>query len=264
MGLPLQLPAGAVSAAGALASRVAALLACAGVEARPPAAGAGAWSLALTEPPDLAALYAAADGIALPDGTLILPRGDVARATAWLAEERSLDWARDLLVIGEREDLVIVLDLDVAGARAGGGVLEAPTDGLASFQRVARSVVGYLERRLGVAGAEAAAPEVRAREAAARRDLPALVEALAEAMYPGAERQVAHAALTLGALLSERGDEAALDAFARSVEARVAAAPRGAAGPERLAAWRACEIVAREAGSEAIAAACAARASGGG
>ncbi|AUX30395.1 MULTISPECIES: hypothetical protein [Sorangium] len=252
-----------MSAASALASRVAALLAHPGVEARLQAA-AGAWPLDLAEPPDVAALYAAADGLALPDGTRILPRGDLARATAWLTEERSLDWASDLLVVGEREDLVIVLDLDAAGARAGGGVLEVPTDGLASFQRVARSVVGYLERRLGVAGAEAASPEVRAREAAARRDLPALAEALAEAMYPGAERQVAHAALTLGVLLSERGDEAALDAFARSVEARVAAAARGAAAPERLAAWRACEIAAREAGAEAIAAACAARGRGAG
>ncbi len=248
-----------MSAAGDLASRVAALLAHPGVEARPAPSDAGAWPHGLAEPPDVAALYAATDGLALPDGTRILPRGELARATAWLTEERSLDWARDLLVIGEREDLVIVLDLDAAGARAGGGVLEAPTDGLASFQRVARSAVGYLERRLGVAGAEPAAPEVRAREAAARRDLPALVEVLAEAMYPGAERQIAHAALTLGALLSERGDEAALDAFARSVEARIAAAPRGAGAPERLAAWRACEIAAREAGAEAIAAACAAR-----
>ena len=32
-------------------------------------------------------------------------------------------------MIGERDDLVIVRDLDTAGARAGGGVLEAPTDG---------------------------------------------------------------------------------------------------------------------------------------
>ncbi|WP_438019226.1 hypothetical protein WMF18_09220 [Sorangium sp. So ce315] len=253
-----------MSAGGDLASRVAALLACAGVEARPASGGAGAWPHGLAEPPDVAALHAAADGLALPDGTLILPRGEVAQATAWLVEDRSLDWPGDLLVVGEREDLVIVLDLDVEGARAGGGVLEVPTDGLASFQRVARTVVGYLERRLGVAEAEAASPEVRAREAAARRDLPALVGALAEPMYPGAERQTAHAALTLGALLSERGDEAALDAFARSVEARVAAAPRGAAAPERLAAWRACEIAAREAGAEAIAAACAARARGGG
>ncbi|WP_437929951.1 hypothetical protein WMF37_12175 [Sorangium sp. So ce291] len=255
-----------MSAGGDLAARVAALLARAGVEAQPASMGedAGAWPSGLAEPPDVAALYAAADGLALPDGTLLLPRGGVARATAWLIEERSLDWAPDLLIIGEREDLVIVLDLDVEGARAGGGVLEVPTDGLASFQRVARSVVGYLERRLGVAGAEAASPEVRAREAAARRDVPALAEALAEAMYPGAERQTAHAALTLGALLSERGDEAAMDAFARSVEARVAAATRGAAGSERLAAWRACEIAAREAGAEAIAAACAARARGGG
>ncbi|WP_437783506.1 hypothetical protein [Sorangium sp. So ce1097] len=257
-----------MSAGGDLVSRVAALLACAGVEARPASTststGAGAWPHGLAEPPDVAALHAAADGLALPDGTLILPRGEVAQATAWLVEDRSLDWPHDLLVVGEREDLVIVLDLDVEGARAGGGVLEVPTDGLASFQRVARTVVGYLERRLGVAAAEAASPEVRAREAAARRDLPALAGALAEPMYPGAERQTAHAALTLGALLSERGDEAALDAFARSVEARVAAAPRGAAAPERLAAWRACEIAAREAGAEAIAAACAARARRGG
>ncbi|WP_129346671.1 hypothetical protein [Sorangium cellulosum] len=251
-----------MSAAADLASRVATLLAQDGVEARPPSAGAGgagAWPADAAEPADVAALYAATDGVELPDGTRILPRGDVARATAWLVEERSLDWEDDLLVVGEREDLVIVLDLDVAGARAGGGVLEVPTDGLASFQRVARSVVGYLERRLGVPGAEAASPEVRAREAAARRDLPALAAALAEPMYPGAERQVAHAALTLGALLSERGDEAAMDAFARSVEARMAAAPRGAGAPERAAAWRACEIAAREAGAEAIAAACAAR-----
>lgn len=252
-----------MSAASDLASRVAALLAHGGVEARPPSASAGAWPAEVPEPEDVAALYAATDGLELPDGTRILPRGEIARATAWLVEERSLDWEHDLLIVGEREDLVIVLDLDVEGVRAGGGVLEVPTDGLDSFQRIARSVLGYLERRLGLPGAEAASPEVRAREAAARRDLPALAEALAEPMYPGAERQIAHAALTLGALLSERGDEAAMDAFARSVEARIAAAPRGAEGPERLAAWRACELAAREAGAEAIAAACAARAQGG-
>jgi hypothetical protein len=76
------------------------------------------------------------------------------RATVWLKEEKSLDWDADLTVIGERDDLVIVRDRDPLGVRAGGGVLEAPRDGLSSFRRVALGVIGYLEVRAGVGRAD--------------------------------------------------------------------------------------------------------------
>jgi hypothetical protein len=245
------------------AARIAGLLAQPGVEARH-GQSAAVWPFELPEPPDLTALYQVADGVTLPDGTVVLPRGELAGATAWLKHERSLDWASDLLVLGEREDLVIVLDLDPARARGGGGVLEAPTDALAAFRRISRSTIGYLERRMHLGDGQDAAPEVRAQEAAERRDLAALSAALAEPMYPGAERQLAHAALTFGLLLAERGEQsAAIEAFERSVAARVAVAPRGAGESERAAAWRACAIAAREAGREALSVECSARARGG-
>jgi hypothetical protein len=220
------------------------------------------WPVAAPEPADLAALHAASDGLALADGTTVLPRGDLARTTAWLIQDRALDWPEDLVILGEREDLVIVLDLDLARARAGGGVLEAPTDGLSSFRRVTRTLLGYLERRAGLSAGDPA-PEVLAAEAAARRDREALRAALAEPWYPGSDRQEAHAALVLGGLAAAAGDEAAaVEAFERSVAARVRAAPRGAGALEQAAGWRACAAAAREASAPALADRCLAKSSG--
>lgn len=263
---------GGLGGRGDLAARVEALLGCAAVaERRGPSeapwplgslASLGSLgSLAAPEPADLRALYAESDGLVLADGTTVLPRGELARTTAWLIQDRSLDWPADLVVLGEREDLVIVLDLDLEGARAGGGVLEAPTDGLASFRRFTRSLLGYLERRAGL-GEGDAAPEVLAAEAATRRDREALRAALAQPWYPGSDRQEAHAALVLGALSAGAGDEAAaLESFERSAAARVRAAPRGAGDLERAAAWRACAAAAREVNAPALAERCAQKAS---
>jgi hypothetical protein len=214
------------------------------------------------EPDDLSALYAVTDGIALADGTRILARGEIAAATAWLEAEKSLEWGEDLWVAGEREDLVIVRDLDAAGTRAGGGVLEAPTDALSAPARVALDVIGYLEERLGTAAEHA--PERAAREAVARRDAEGIDRAIARGFYPGAERELAHAALSLGALRAGAGDaERALEAFGRAVEARVRAAPRGAGPSEARAAWKTCAVAAEKAGAPSVAEACRVRAGGG-
>ncbi len=213
-------------------------------------------------PWDLAALHAVADGFELADRTRVLGREASAKATAWLIEEKSLDWDADLLVIGERDDVVIVHDRDRGGARAGGGVLEAPTDALSSFRRVALDALSYLEIRAGIEGDPVIAPERAAREAGERGDVTALAAAIDRGFYPGASRELAHAALRLGALRSATGDEAgALDAFTRSATARAAAVPRGAEPAELAAAWRAAAVVAEMAGSPSIAAACRARAS---
>jgi hypothetical protein len=214
------------------------------------------------EPADLTALYAVSDGLELADGTRILGRAEVAPATAWLVVERSLEWDADRLVIGERDDLVIVRDLDHAGQRAGGGVLEAPTDGLTSFRRAALDVLGYLVDRAGIPGAPGArAPEALAREAVARRDAAAIVAALAPGFYPGAEREMAHALLTLGAIRAGEGDEAgSMEAFTQAVAAMIASVPRGAEASEARAGWRTAAIVAEKAGAGGMAAACRARA----
>jgi hypothetical protein len=215
------------------------------------------------EPADLAALYAVSDGFELADGTRILGRGEIAPATAWLVAERSLEWPADRLVIGERDDLVIVRDLDRAGARAGGGVLEAPTDGLSSLRRAALDVIGYLEERARVPGDRERAPEVDARDAVARRDAAAIAAAVARGFYPGAERERAHALLTLGAIRAGEGDEGgAMEAFEQAVLARIAAVPRGAEASEAKAGWRTAAIAAEKAGAGGIAAACRARAGG--
>jgi len=207
------------------------------------------------EPADLRALYAVTDGLELADGTRILGRGEIAAATAWLTSERHLEWGPDLWVIGERADLVIVRDLDAAGARAGGGVLEAPTDGLSSPERAALDLIGYLDERLGAAPPRA--PERAARDAASRRDAEGLAQAIARRFYPGAERELWHAALTLGALRAGAGDvEGAMDAFTRAVDARVLGAPRGAGTSEARAAWRACAATADKAGAPELAARC--------
>jgi len=137
-----------------LAARVAAILASpAVIVKRAPTPSAEPWPFDVPEPADLAALYAVTDGIELADGTVILRRAELAGTTAWLKQEKSLDdWAEGIFVLGERSDLVIARDLDPAGTRAGGGVLEAPTDGLSTFKRAAFGVVGYLEGRLSPAG----------------------------------------------------------------------------------------------------------------
>jgi hypothetical protein len=213
------------------------------------------------EPADLTALYAVTNGIELTDGTRILARGEIAGATAWLKGEKSLEWGDDLWVIGEREDLVIVRDLDATGARAGGGVLEAPTDGLSAPARAALDVIGYLEERLGAAPARA--PERAARAAVAQRDAEGIAQAIAHEFYPGAERELWHAALTLGGLRAGAGDaEGALAAFARAVEARARGAPRGAAASEAVAGWKTCAVTAEKAGAAALARRCREKAKG--
>ncbi len=211
-------------------------------------------------PWDLAALYAVTDGVELLDRTRVLGREAAVKATAWLIAEKSLDWDADLLVLGERDDVIIVHDRDSAKARAGGGVLEAPTDALSSFRRVALDVLSYLEARAGIPGAHALAPERAARDAALRGDAEALAAAIDRGFYPGAARELAHAALRLGALRAAEGDEeGALAAFAQSAAARAAAVPRGAEAAEIEAAWRAAAVAAEKAGAKAIAAACRAR-----
>lgn len=216
------------------------------------------------EPPDLVALYAVTDGLTLADGTRILGRSEIEPATTWLREDRALEtWGPDLWVIGERDDLVIVRDLDATSTRAGGGVVEAPTDGLSVLARAATDLLGYLEERLGVPVPGPRAPEREARDAVTRGDAEALARALARPFYPGSERELAHAALTLGALRARAGDSAAaLEAFGRAVEARVRAAPRGAAASGTKAGWKTCAVTAEKAGAPALAAECRARANG--
>lgn len=219
------------------------------VEKRPPSRDA--WPFDLPEPDDLRALYNASNGVTLSDGTRILPRGELAETTAWLVEDRSLEWDDDIVVIGERADMVIARDLDRDGARAGGGVLEAPHDALESFRRVARGVIGYLAARAGLVDLDPA-PEIVLERAVSARDEPALTTALALSFYPGHARDVALAALTLGSMRAARGDEpGALAAFERFVAERVGSVGRGAASTETSAAWRACAIAAKGTSVEA-------------
>jgi hypothetical protein len=241
-------------------ARARAIVASSAVIAREPPAPRGEGAEPL--PWDLAALHAVADGLELADRTRLLGRELAVKATAWLIEEKSLDWDGDLLVLGERDDVVIVHDRDSASKRAGGGVLEAPTDALSSFRRVALDVLNYLEPRAGIANdAAAITPERAAREAGERGDAEALALAIDRGFYPGAAREIALAALRLGALRAAQGDlEGALAAFTRSAEARVEAVPRGAEVAELGAAWRAAAVAAEKAGAPAIAEACRARA----
>ena len=222
---------------------------------RPP--GRGAWDLAFDPPEDLAVLWAVAGGIELGDGTRLLGPEDVGAATKWLTEEKSLGWDGDLFVIGERDDLVIVRDLDREGKRAGGGVLEAPTDGLEVFRRVAWDVLGYLEARLGIEPAPRPTPEIAAQKAASVKDGATLAKVLADPFYPGSEAMAAHAALVLGEILAAAGDDvAAMRAFVRSVSFRVQGARRGAEALERAAGFRAAARVAESVGAKALAEAC--------
>ncbi|TKD08353.1 hypothetical protein [Polyangium fumosum] len=227
---------------------------------RPP--GQGAWDLARDPPADLAAIWANAGGLELGDGTRLLGPEEVGPATKWLTEEKSLGWDGDLFVIGERDDLVIVRDLDREGRRAGGGVLEAPTDGLEAFRRVAWDVLGYLETRLGFEPAPRPTPEIAAQKAASQKDGATLTRVLAEPFYPGSEAVAAHAALVLGEILAAAGDDvAAMRAFVRSVSFRVQGARRGAEALERAAGFRAAARVAESVGAKALAEACLTRVS---
>ncbi len=215
------------------------------------------------EPSDLGALYAMSDGLELSDGTRLLGRAEVPPATTWLTSEKALEWPADLWVVGERDDLVIVLDLDLAGARAGGGILEAATDELTGLRRVALTALTYLEEHAGLSPGGPPAPERAVRDAVDRRDASAIEAALTAGFYPGAEREAWHGGLTLGSLRAAAGDEpAALLAFSSAVEARANAAPRGSASRERAQAWKACAIAADKAGAGRLAIECRARATG--
>jgi len=219
------------------------------------------WPLAHPEPAELAAFYARCDGLVLTDGTTILGRASLVATTEWLKGDRALGWDDDLVVVGERADMVIVRDLDARQKRSGGGVLEAPHDALESFGRLAFGLVGYLEMRVGKTSSFDLVPEVAAREAAARRDARGLALALARPFYPGADRDFAYGALVLGSLYAKAGDEpSAKAAFLRSVDARVRGVSRGASKSETTAAWRACARAAIDAGADKLAAECAERA----
>jgi hypothetical protein len=222
-----------------------------------------AWPVAYPEPADLAALYASCDGLTLEDGTALLGKGEIADVTRWIVLEKSLGWADDIVVVGERRDVVVVLDLDVRGVRAGGGVLETASDDLESFDRVASSVLAYWLGRAGAGEDDAPPPELAARTAAARGDAASLERELGRPLYPRSERLFARLALDLGKLWARAGDEErALSAFARSAAAREETV--GAAGRpmERAAAWRAAAHAARSCGAAAIADICEARARG--
>ena len=215
------------------------------------------WPFAYPEPTDLAALYAVCDGLELDDGVRIFGRGELGDVTAWLVLEKGLSWSQDLIVTGERRDVVIVLDLDVAGARAGGGVLEVGADDLGSFERVASELLAYLSVRAGVGHDVVPPPEVEARSAARAGDRAMLARALARPVYPGSERAMASLFLELGALYAVAGEtEPALRAFEQSVEARLAAVGRGGRDAEWVAAWTAAAHVARSRGAEVVAARC--------
>src|SRR5262249_12148341 len=155
-------------------------------------------------------------------------RGELRDVTEWLVLEKALGWADDLIVVGERRDVVVVLDLDVRGQRAGGGVLETGADDLGTFDRVACDVVGYLCGRTGVRDDVSPPPEIAARLAAAASDPSALERELARPMYPGHERLLASLALDLGAMWALAGErERAMAAFSKSVEARVSSVAKG-------------------------------------
>src|SRR5882672_6551603 len=146
-----------------------------------------AWPIPHAEPADLGALYLTCDGLELDEGTRVFGRGELRDVSEWLVLEKGLDWSDDLVIVGERRDVVIVLDLDVRGERAGGGALETGVDDLGVFERVASDVVGYLCSRIGVPDDVAPPPEIAARRAAASSDAALLERELARPMYPGHE-----------------------------------------------------------------------------
>jgi hypothetical protein len=215
------------------------------------------WPLPFPEPADLRALYAFCDGLTLDDGFSLLGKGELGDVTRWLLLEKGLDWAPDIIVVGERRDVVVVLDLDVRGIRAGGGVLETTVDALEAFERRAGSLVGYLLVRAAAVQDDAPPPEVAAPAAVARADAAALERELARPMYPGSDRLFAHLALELGKLWAARDDaDRALSAFEQSVTARERMVGVAARADERAAGWRAAAHAARACGAEAIAARC--------
>jgi hypothetical protein len=219
------------------------------------------WPIPHAEPADLSALYRVCDGVELDDGTHLFGRGELRDVTEWLVLEKGLEWSDELVVVGERRDIVVVLDLDVGSRRAGGGVLETGVDDLGLFERVACDVVGYLSGRAGVDEGGPLPPEIAARRAAASADLAWLERELARPMYPGHERLLASLSLELGALWARAGERArALASFARSVDARVDSVGRGAQASESAAAWRAAAHASRAAGASDLADECDARA----
>jgi hypothetical protein len=220
------------------------------------------WPFDNDPPDDMTALHALCDGLELGDGTRILGRDECAVSTKWLRDEKSLVWEDDLFIIGERDDLVIVRDMDTQGIRAGGGVLEAATDGLESLKRVSLDIVGYLESRLGLIDPHPA-PERLARVAVADRNADVLARVLSEAFYPGNEADAALAALTLGELRAQAQEhDAALRAFDQYADMRMRSARRGAGALERAAAFRAAARAAESVGALAIAEVCRDRAKG--
>jgi hypothetical protein len=246
---------------GSHAERATRLLASPRVKCAVPSRADVSWPFAHPEPPDLAALYALCDGVELQDGVRIFGRGELRDVTAWLVMEKGLSWPDDLIVVGERRDIVVVLDLDVGGARAGGGLLEVGADDLGSFERVASGVLGYLLLRTGAGDDTEPPPEIDARSAARAGDRGALERALGRPLYPGGERMMASLSLELGALHAVAGDaERALRAFERSVDARLSAVGRGGRAAEWVAAWTGAAHVARSRGAEAVAVACEERA----
>ena len=114
--------------------RATCLLASPRVKLARPVRADAVWPFPHPEPADVAALYAVSDGLELEDGVRIFGRGELGDVTAWLVLDKGLSWPPDLIVAGERRDIVIVLDLDVDGVRAGGGVLEAGTDDLGQLR----------------------------------------------------------------------------------------------------------------------------------
>ncbi len=214
------------------------------------------WPFLHTPPEDIAAFHATCDGLELVDGTRILGREECAVSTKWLRDDKSLVWDDDLFIIGERDDLVIVRDMDIRGVRAGGGVLEAATDGLESLKRISLDIVGYLEIRTGLVDPHPA-PEQTARLAVSGRNAEVLAQVLTAAFYPGNEADAALAALTLGELRAEaRQNDAALQAFDQYANLRMLSARRGAREIERAAAFRAAARAAESVGASAVAEVC--------
>jgi hypothetical protein len=243
-------------------TRVAELLASPRVVSHKPARDV-AWPIRHPEPPDVSALYAVCDGLALQDGLVLFGRGELADLTAWLVLEKGLGWPDDRVVIGERRDAIVVLDLDVRSERAGGGVLEVSSDDLGAFERVASDVVSYALLHAGAGKDLAPPPEIAARAALEVRDAARLSAELERPFYPGQERLVALLYLELGGLLVRAGEgKAALLAFERSAKSRAAVVAEGGQAAERGTAWRAAAHVAREASAHDVAKECERRARG--
>lgn len=239
--------------------RILAILASSAVGAKRPPSEA-LWPLQVPAPADIAAFHTECDGLELTDGLRILGREEVGISTKWLRDEKSLIWEDDLFIIGERDDLVVVRDLDLQGLRAGGGILEAATDGLESLKRVALDLVGYLEIHTGQTDLHPA-PERLVQLGVNQRNATLLEQALAQAFYPGNEADAALAAVTLGELHARSGNvEAALRAFEQYVALRVRAARRGAESMERAAAFRAAARAADSVGNAELAELCRQRA----